>query len=79
MFLLCWYIQLHEDFIKNQDISGYVIILGWLVAPVLNTIWVLGWIFRKVGGKKTATPNWIGFCNTIFLIIEAYALLLHGK
>jgi len=69
LFVVCAVIQRTHDFIHNQDISNYVIILGWFVAPLLNIAVNGGWLFSLIT-KKKRLPLWLGLTNFLFLVAQ---------
>lgn len=75
-FIVCFMIQRTSDFIGQADLSSIVIILGWLVAPILNVVVNIfyGWIL--LSKSQLRLPLWLAWCNFLVLIIQFYITFL---
>lgn len=70
LFLVCLVLQRTQDFITNQDLSGLIIILGWLLSFLLSVIvnfWTAILLLKK---REIGVPHWLVVTNLIFFIIE---------
>jgi len=64
-------IRYSHDFINNQDISNYIIILGYssfLINLVLNTVLLM----RMVQKKETGIKPWLLTTNLLFFIVQLF-------
>ncbi len=78
LFLVCVAIQRTHDFVGNEQVNNYIIILGWFVAPILNLAVNLWWSALFVMGKAPARGRWLFLINGLFLLLQAYILLINS-
>ena len=73
LFILCLVIKYSQNFITNNDVQGFIIILGWIVSFILNVI-VNVWEAVLLYNRRIAIgPLWIrGFNFVVFLFQIAY-------
>lgn len=75
LFFIVALILRYRQFSQQQDFNSHVILLGWLIAPLVNIIFTLWWSF----GKKTYNrefPLVIGITNIVFLLIQVYLFFI---
>jgi len=64
--------------LENNDIISTIIVLGWLMAIIVNilvNLWVLvAWSFRK-GKGRLEVPRWLLIVNFIFLLAQLTTIL----
>ena len=75
-FLLAFSIQL-SDWIKEEEITSTVVILGYVMGFSLNPIVNLCYLFTAAISKKklAIVPLWLIVGNVLFLVIDAFYLL----
>ncbi len=73
LFLLCVIIARTKDFIHNESINNYIIILGFS-APVLNFILTVLIIINMLRKKVNTIPAWLTITNFLFLIAQLMIL-----
>lgn len=66
------------NWLSNQDIQSYIIIIGWVLSAVFNPVVVfiyllIFWIKRK---KLAIVPVWLIVMNILFLFLQLVFLLL---
>jgi len=64
-----------KDFIHNESINNYVIILGFS-APILNFILTILIITNVMRKKVNTIPAWLSITNFLFLIAQLMILFL---
>ncbi len=70
LFILCLIIQRTYDFIPNKDLSGMIILLGWIVAPIQNLIANIWYGLVLVSKSTIRLPLWIAVTNLVLLAIQ---------
>jgi hypothetical protein len=78
LFLVCVAIQRTHDFVGNEQLNNYIIILGWFVAPILNLMVNLWWSALLVMSKAPTNGRWLFFVNALFLVLQCYILLINN-
>jgi len=75
-FLFAFSIQI-SNWIKNQDITDYIITIGFVMAFILNPLINLFYLFVGTISKKklAVVPVWLIVANVLFLVIDAFYLL----
>ena len=75
-FLLAFSIQI-SSWIKDQDITDYVITIGFVMAFIINPAVNLCYLFTSIIAKKklAIVPLWLIVANVLFLVIDAFYLL----
>ncbi|PZP49616.1 MAG: hypothetical protein DI598_07390 [Pseudopedobacter saltans] len=75
LFFIVALILRYKQFSQQQDFNSHVILLGWLIAPLVNIIFTLWWFFGK---KRTERdfPIAIGIANLIFLMVQIYLFFI---
>jgi hypothetical protein len=71
-FAVCIGIRYTHDFIGNENVNNYIIILGWYASFIINffvNIFSAVTLFRK---KKTGVPVWLSVVNLLFFIIQIF-------
>ena len=77
-FLFCLLLR-YTNLELNQDMVSLLIILGWIMAIVVNTfanLLVLTALLRKKL-MSLNIPSWLTLANFLFLIFEIYYLIIH--
>lgn len=78
LFLVCVAIQRTHDFVGNEQLNNYIIILGWFVAPILNLLVNLWWAVLFISGKSPVSGRWLFLINALFLVLQFYILLINN-
>ena len=67
-----------NDVDAHQSIKGFLIVVGWLMAPIVNFIFNLCFLLAKVikGAKLASMPVWLIAFNFILLIFQLVIMLL---
>lgn len=78
LFLVCVAIQRTHDFVGNEQLNNYIIILGWFMAPILNLAVNLWWAVLFVMGKAPTNGRWLFLVNVLFLLLQFYILLINN-
>jgi hypothetical protein len=75
-FLLAFSIQI-SHWVKNQDITDYIITIGFVMAFILNPLVNLCYLFTGVISRKklAIVPLWLIVANVLFLVIDTFYLL----
>ncbi|HVZ26545.1 MAG TPA: hypothetical protein VG842_10840 [Sediminibacterium sp.] len=71
-FLVCLIIRQTHDFIPSADIKATVIILGWLLAPLINLIATTIWGIRLLQRKQPNLAAWLPVTNILFLAVQVF-------
>ena len=66
------------NWLDNQDIKAYIIIIGWVLSAIFNPVVVfiyliLFWVKRK---NLAVVPVWLIVMNILFLFLQLVFLLL---
>ncbi len=75
LFFLLALVLRYKQFVMQQDISSHIILLGWLISPFANMVFILGWCFAKKE-KKSSFPLGIGIANVIFLLVQIFLFFI---
>jgi hypothetical protein len=70
LFILCLIIQRTYDFIPNKDLSGMIVLLGWIVAPIQNLIANIWYGLVLVSKSTIRLPLWLAVTNLVILAIQ---------
>ncbi|BAV07185.1 hypothetical protein [Filimonas lacunae] len=65
-----------KDLLPGNDTKGFVIIMGWVLAPFMNlvvNVWTGGLL---IGKKAVPIPKWLRLVNFIFLLLQIIFLPL---
>jgi hypothetical protein len=75
-FLLAFSLQL-SDWIKEEEITSTVVILGYVMGFSLNPFVNLCYLFTAIIARKKLAiiPVWLIVGNVLFLVIDAFYLL----
>ena len=67
-----------KDFIHNQNLSSYIIIIGFVLAFLFNPISNFCYLFFFFVNKKklSIVPGWLIVINILFLFLQVVFLLL---
>jgi len=80
-FLIAFSIQM-TDWIKNDDISSMVALIGYVMGFIINPLLVICYLlFFIISRKRLKTvPSWLLTANILFLVIQIlYILYLNDK
>ncbi|HET9057621.1 MAG TPA: hypothetical protein VFN30_12315 [Chitinophagaceae bacterium] len=78
-FLLCLLLR-YSNITLDEASSSLIIILGWLMAIIVNGFSNLTLIVKAfTSGKKSTIPIWLILVNFIFLVFEIYYLFLNPE
>ena len=70
LFILCLVIQRTYDFIPNKDLSGMIVLLGWIVAPIQNMIANIWYGMVLLSKSTIRLPRWLAVTNMVLLVIQ---------
>ena len=76
LFLLCLVIQRTYDFLPNKEISGLVLLLGWMVAPIQNMVANFWYGLVLLSKSTIRIPNWIAIFNVVILLIQFFVYFI---
>lgn len=77
LFLVCLAIQRTGDFIQNNAISGFIIILGWFpVSPLLNLLVGVLYLTRSIRKLPLGAAPWLVIANVLFLVAQVFIHLI---
>ena len=72
LFLVCLLMQRGYLNMGNQDIKSLLIIMGWLLAPVVNlfaNIWLSILLIQK---KANGLAAWLAITNFLILLVQIF-------
>jgi hypothetical protein len=72
LFLVCVLVQHTHDFIGQKDLTGIIVILGWLISPFLNLSLHIVVIVRWVKKQEVHLPGWLLSINFLILLVQLY-------
>jgi len=79
-FVLAFTLHL-SNWIRNEDITSSILILGYLLGfilnPIVNIVYLLLALFRRK--FIPAVPAWLVMGNVMFLLIQIFYLLYINK
>lgn len=68
----------YNDIVTDQSLKGFVIVVGWLIAPIVNflfiSVFLISRLFNK-GGLGTM-PAWL-FGANFFILIAQILLMIY--
>ena len=75
-FLLAFSLQI-SNWVKDQDLTSYFVIIGYVMGFVLNPLTNLCYFFMGIIARKklSIVPAWLITANILFLVIDAFYLL----
>jgi hypothetical protein len=68
-FAVCFVLRYH-DFVHNNDVNALLLILGWLMPPILNTVFCLGIFSLVIKRKPSPVASWVTIVNMLFLLFQ---------
>lgn len=74
-FLVCLVLKI-KHFTSSHDQESFVIITGWILAPVINGIVMVGAFAWLVTWKQLPVPKWQAVVNGVILLLQAYFIFL---
>lgn len=80
-FLVAFSIQM-TDWIKNEDITSMIVLIGYIMGFIINPLLVLFYFFMFLLAKKKlkVIPSWLLTANILFLVIQIlYILYLNDQ
>jgi hypothetical protein len=80
-FLIAFSIQM-TDWIKNEDITSMIALIGYVMGFIINPLLVLCYLLVSIFSRKKlkAIPSWLLTANILFLFIQIlYILYLNDK
>ena len=77
LFIPAFVLQV-KNFISDQDISSYIIIIGFVFAILFNPLANLCYLVFYFTNKKilSIVPGWVIVINILFLFLQVVFLLL---
>ena len=77
LFIPAFILQI-RNFIPNQDLASYIIIIGFVFAILFNPITNLAYLILFFINKKSLAiiPSWLMVINLVFLFLQVIFLLL---
>ena len=75
-FLLAFSLQL-STWIKDPDITDYIITIGFVMGFAINPVANLCYLFTVLISRKkiSIVPAWLIAANVLFLVIDAFYIL----
>jgi len=70
LFILCLIIQRTYDFIPNKDLSGMIVLLGWIVAPIQNLIANIWYGMVLLSKSTIRLPLWLAVTNLVLFAVN---------
>ena len=80
-FVVAFSVQL-TDWIKNEDISSMVALIGYVMGFIINPLLILSYFLLLIFSRKRlkTVPSWLLTANILFLVIQIlYILYLNDK
>lgn len=80
-FLIAFSIQM-TDWIRNEDISSMIALIGYIMGFILNPLLVVCYLFFFIFSRKklVSIPSWLLTANILFLVIQIlYILYLNDQ
>jgi hypothetical protein len=80
-FLIAFSVQM-TDWIKNEDITSMIALIGYVMGFVLNPLLVVCYLLIFIISKKIlkTVPSWLVTANILFLVIQIlYILYLNDQ
>src|SRR5687767_4412187 len=77
LFLVAFSLRLY-DWIKMEDIGATIIILGWVLGILFNSLVNVSYLFVFWLKRKNlaVVPSWLVVMNVLFLILQLIFLVL---
>jgi hypothetical protein len=75
-FLLAFSLHI-SNWIKDQQLTSTILVLGYLMGFILNPLANLCYLFTAIISRKrlSIVPSWLIVANVLFLIIDGFYLL----
>jgi hypothetical protein len=75
-FLLAFSLQLSR-WIKNEQITSTIILIGYLMGFILNPVANFSYLVFGIISRKSLQiiPSWLIVANALFLVIDAFYIL----
>jgi hypothetical protein len=75
-FLIAFSVQM-TDWIKNEDITSMIALIGYVMGFVLNPLLVVCYLLIFIISRKKlkAVPTWLVTANILFLVIQILYIL----
>jgi hypothetical protein len=75
-FLIAFSVQL-TDWIRNEDITSAIALIGYVMGFILNPLLILCYFFLFIIGRKKlkVVPSWLLTANILFLVIQILYIL----
>ena len=77
LFFIACLVFRYRDVGTDQSLKGFIIVVGWLIAPILNFIFNASYLLSRLisKGGKGAMPAWLFLFNFILLIAQLVIML----
>lgn len=75
-FILCLFFQRTEMAVNTLGIDSGIVILGWIVAPLANSIVCLIYMIRLLTKKPLGVRIWLALTNFAFLITQIFIQII---
>lgn len=70
LFFLACVVLRFKDVVSSQELKGFLIVLGWFIAPVLTIIvnlWRANLLLRR---RESPIPKWLAAVNLFFFFFQ---------
>ncbi len=70
IFFLACVVLRYKDITSSQELKGFLIIMGWIVAPVLSVIvnlWRANLLLKR---RESPVPRWLAAVNMAFFFFQ---------
>ncbi|MFT4203345.1 MAG: hypothetical protein QM610_05470 [Chitinophagaceae bacterium] len=68
IFFVASLVLRYRMYSTQQDVNSHIVLLGWLVAPLANSIFAIGWAISKK--ENAQVPKLLGLANIVFLLVQ---------
>lgn len=72
LFVFCLVMQFSKLVINSFAVNSTIVTLGWIVAPFINLVVCILYLFRAVARKPLGAPAWLVTLNIIFLFAQIF-------
>jgi hypothetical protein len=75
-FIACLFFR-YNDIVTDQSLEGFVIVMGWLIAPIINFIFNITFVLMRLlrKGQIVLLPSWLLGFNFLLFIAQIIIFL----
>jgi hypothetical protein len=75
-FVLCLLFRWTGKIIPSEDVNSVIVVLGWIVAIIVNIIVCSVYLVRLLTRKPAGVRIWLALTNFLFLVAQIFIQII---